>query len=187
MGDASKASLHRLAVDVRNELGLKDDQPFDPHAWAELWGIPFVALDEVGASTDATQRFLSDAPELWSAALIEDGAGHVVVFNPAHSLTRVRSNLAHEAAHFVAEHEMSPGWMDGKSGCGGTGRGQENDAAELSGALLIPVKSARQHAMRGVDPGWVAARYRVSLEMAVWRMRVSGGAIIAQRARKRRA
>ncbi|WP_063054739.1 ImmA/IrrE family metallo-endopeptidase [Nocardia salmonicida] len=182
----SKAALARLAAEVRLELGLRGHQPFDPFAWAEAYGVPFVSLDAVAMSEAARQRFTADTPDIWSAALLRDGTGHVVIYNSAHNAERVRSNLAHEVAHLVAEHTISAAWITEPNACGGTGREQEIEAAELAGALLIPVEQARRSAMYGHDPAAVAARFKVSVEMATWRMRMSGGERIAARSRAKR-
>lgn len=181
----SKAALGRLAAEVRQELGLSDAVPFDPHLWAREYGVPFVSIDEVAASPEAVEYFIRDRPDRWSAALLKNGSGHIVVYNSAHSVVRVRSNLAHEVAHLVAEHVLTSSWIDG-DGCAGVGRSQETEAAELAGALLVPANAAKVHAMRGSPASSLAARFEVSIEMATWRMRASGGAKIAERAQMRR-
>lgn len=181
----TKAALGRLAAEVRQELGLSDAVPFDPHSWSREYGVPFVSLNDVAAAPAAIEHFTLNRPELWSAALVKNGFGHMVVYNSAHSTARVRSNLAHEVAHLVAEHELSSSWMDG-DGCAGGGKVQEEEAAELAGALLVPPPVAKAYAIRGWAASSLANRYEVSVEMAIWRMRVSGGAKIAERARLRR-
>jgi hypothetical protein len=45
-----KAAARRLAQEVREELGLDDAAPFEPEAWAELYGIPLVGLQELPCS-----------------------------------------------------------------------------------------------------------------------------------------
>jgi len=181
----SKAALGRLAADLRAELGLSDSDPFDPFAWAKEWGVPFLSIAEVAASEEAVRRFGSERPDLWSAALIQDGRGHIVVYNAAHSPVRVRSNLAHEVAHVVVEHQMTSAWMTESSGCAGTSRADENEAAEFAGALLIPAERAKLHAIRGRDAASLALTYQVSIEMAQWRMRLSGGETIARRSQSK--
>ncbi|MFI8664119.1 ImmA/IrrE family metallo-endopeptidase [Rhodococcus qingshengii] len=181
----TKKALRQLADEVRAELGLSRHDPFDPHIWAQEYGVPFISLNDVPLPAEARRRFIVDAPELWSAALVQNGTGHVVIYNPAHTPARIRSNLAHEVAHFVAEHTISAAWVD-QSRCAGTSKEQEGEASELAGALLIPADQALQHAIRGANPDAVAKQYGVSLEMAQWRMRISGGAKIASRSRARK-
>jgi hypothetical protein len=177
----TKAALGRLAAEVRAELELDDDIAFDPWAWAKLWGVPFLALDEVENAPAAVRHFTEAATASWSAALIQDGFGQLVIFNSAHSPARIRSNLAHEVAHIVAEHELNAAWMGEENGCGGARPKDEKEAAELAGALLIPAAAAKAHAIYDRSAGALAARYGVSEPMARWRMRESGGTVIRQR------
>ncbi|MBF4563112.1 ImmA/IrrE family metallo-endopeptidase [Microbacterium sp. VKM Ac-2870] len=109
-----------------------------------------------------------------------------MIFNPDRSNGRVRSDLTHEIAHFEAEHEPSPAWTNGGDsgvGCGGTSKSQEREAAELAGALLVPAAKAKVAAIRDIAPHVVATRCQVSIEMAAWRMRISGGYAIRRRSR----
>jgi hypothetical protein len=182
---ATKAALGRLAAAVRAETGCGPGDPFDPWAWSEENGIPFLSLDELPVNAAAKRHFTVTRPGVWSAALARMGMQFVVIYNSAHSPERTRSNLAHEVAHFAAEHELSAAWMDAKGSCGSSSKTDEKDAAELAAALLIPPDAARSHAFSGGSPSILAARYQVSERMASWRMEVSGGRKIAQRFRAR--
>lgn len=51
----------------------------------------------------------------------------------------------------------------------------EGAANEMAGQLLIPSGTARGLAYRGVAVDGVARRFRVSPELARWRLNVSGG------------
>ncbi|BAK38287.1 hypothetical protein MLP_52730 [Microlunatus phosphovorus NM-1] len=182
----SKAALHRLAADVRAEIGLVATQPFDPEAWSEQYGVPIVKLSALQTEDEAVGRFLGAGSARWSAALLPNGTGQVVVYNDSHEDPRIRSDLAHEAAHVVAEHVVTLSWTTPDGRCSGWGKTQENEAAELAGALLIPPQIAQRSAMRGVPTVDLAQQYGVSVQMAQWRMSVSGGALIADRARRKR-
>lgn len=181
----NKAALGRLAGEVRRDFSLSDGQPFDPWAWSSEHGIPFISLRDFVADEAAMRHFLHEKPQVWSAALLRDGRRHFVIYNPERSRERTRSDLTHEVAHFEAEHELSPSWTN-DGGCGATSRTQEREAAELAGALLVPAARARAAAIQGVDPGVVAARYQVSVEMAEWRMKMSGGYTIRNRSLSKR-
>ncbi|WP_315070493.1 ImmA/IrrE family metallo-endopeptidase [uncultured Microbacterium sp.] len=182
----NKAALGRLANEVRTDFGLADDQPFDPFRWSSENGIPFISLREFTADEAAMRHFLEERPHVWSAALLHDGRRHFVIYNPERSPERTRSDLTHEVAHFEAEHDPSPAWTDEGGGCGGTTKAMEREAAELAGAILVPLEGARRSAIRGLAPQSVARRYQVSVEMAEWRMRMSGGYEIRRRARAKR-
>ncbi|MFT4221165.1 MAG: ImmA/IrrE family metallo-endopeptidase [Microbacterium sp.] len=181
----NKAALGRLATEVRKDFVLGDDQPFDPFAWSEEHGIPFISLRDFTADEAAMRRFLEEKPHVWSAALLRDGNRHLVIYNPERSNERIRSDLTHEVAHFEAEHEPSPAWTNESGSCGGASKAQEKEAAELAGALLVPAAQAKLAAIRGAEPSAVARRYQVSIEMAEWRMKMSGGYTIRQRSRSK--
>jgi len=181
----NKAALGRLAAEVRQDFGLSEDEPFDPLLWSAENGIPFISLRDFTADDAAMRHFLEERPQVWSAALLRDGRRHFVIYNPERSRERVRSDLAHEVAHFEAEHDPSPAWTNDAGRCGGTSSTQEKEAAELAGALLVPASRAKVAAIRGVDPRALAAHYQVSFDMAQWRMKMSGGYTIRQRSRSR--
>lgn len=184
----SKAELGRIASETRTDLGLDSGTAFDTALWSDQWGVPFVSLADIRDLIGETAfvRFTHERPETWSAALVARKRGHVVVYNPAHSPERVRSDLAHEAAHFVAEHILTSAWIEGERSCGGTSRDHEAEAAELAGHLLIPAEVAKDWAIKGCDPSGLATRYGVSYTMAKWRMNESGGTVIRQRSLAKR-
>lgn len=182
----NKADLQRLAAEVREELGLTPADRFEPDVWSELWGVPMLSLEEVTDDPEVLHRLTVEAPELWSAALLKLGKGHLVIYNHAHAAVRVRSDLAHEIAHLVAEHRIDAAWMEpGGKKCGAPAD-QEKEAAELGGALLVPAETAKLHAIAG-KPAWtLAEHFGVSVEMANWRMGASGGTVIRQRMMQKR-
>ncbi|MGI8667626.1 MAG: ImmA/IrrE family metallo-endopeptidase [Jatrophihabitans sp.] len=158
--------------------GVDDDEPDGqiPHLVAQLR-----SPQSIGSR--ARQHFVKERPEIWSALLTRYDLQHVVLYNPAHSPERIRSNLAHELAHLAAEHELTEAWLDDQGHCSGSSSDQEQEAAELAGALLVPAEVA--HAIRGGDVEALAAKYEVSVPMARWRMQASGGQKIALRAQNR--
>jgi hypothetical protein len=181
----TKAALGRLAKSVRAETGCLEHEPFDPWAWSDANGIPFWSLDELDVTADAYRHFVHEHPHKWSALLARYGMQHVVLYNPAHTPERILSNLAHEVAHIEAEHELTQAWMDEDGNCSGSTKDQEKEAAELAGALLVPAEIAKAHAIRGGSVEALASKYEVSVQMANWRMQLSGGPTIARRTRKR--
>lgn len=181
----NKAALGRLATEVRKDYGLSENLPFDPFHWSGENSIPFISLRDFTGDEAAMRRFLEEKPHVWSAALLRDGRRSFVIYNPERSGERIRSDLTHEVAHFEAEHDPSPAWTAADSSCGGTSKAQEEEAAELAGALLVPPEKAKIAAIRGIAPPIVASRYQVSVEMATWRMKMSGGYAIRERSRRK--
>lgn len=177
----NKAELGRLAEEVRRDLGLTPMQRFDPWLWSENWGVTILSLNDVTNDPAVLRRLTLEAPELWSAAVIKDDLGHLVIYNHAHSAPRVMSDLAHEIAHLVAEHRLDVAWMEPNGKKCGAAPDHEREAAELSAALLVPNSEAKAHAIRDGEPQALVERYGVSYKMATWRMDVSGGRRIRDR------
>jgi hypothetical protein len=189
----SKAALRRLAVEVREvDLGLSDFQRLCPYRLAEEHGIPVCSLEDL-ASYDcapaAISYFTKQHPEAWSAALIPDGTGRVIVENPVHLPRRRRSNVTHEMAHLLLEHDfqcilVGEGETDLQDPAS---RALESEAAEFAAELLVPASAAVRAAVAGWGDGQVAEFFDVSIEMARWRMNVSGARTIARRAAAKKA
>jgi IrrE N-terminal-like domain len=176
-----KTSAKRIALDVREELELTPTMPFDPKRWADLWGIPLLSSADIGCSEDSITRFHGSASGSWSAALVPNGNGHLIVYNASHAPVRFMSDVSHEAGHVILEHPRIASVTDGKR-CGNS-KEIEDEANELAGELLLPASAAFQLARRGIGDGEIAERYEISIEMARWRMTSTGARKVAQRQR----
>lgn len=126
-------------------------------------------------------------PDAFSAGTfrLEDGR-YVVVFNSLHTPTRVRSDIAHELAHLLLEHETRSLERIGEFGFFTCNAEQEEEANWLAGCLLLP----REAAVRTVRRGWSAAKvadeYGISEQMARFRLHASGATVQVRRARAAR-
>ena len=129
---------------------------------------------------------LKDDREDWSAATISDVADSpIVIYNPANSLGRRSSDIAHELAHVLLRHEPSKliltpdlTWAlrsyDGPA---------EAEAAWLSGCLLLPRPALLQIAEMDLSSRVAAARYVVSEQLLGYRKAVT--AVTRQLERRR--
>ncbi len=153
-----KASARRLAKEVREELGLDDKDPFAPEAWAELYGIPLLGLDELQCNKQTRQHFLGPSSASWSAALVPNGNGQIIVYNSAHAPVRIKSDVSHEAGHVLLEHPNVVS-VTGVQGCRNVERELEDQANELAGELLLPASAAHRLARRRVSDQEVALMY----------------------------
>lgn len=190
----SKADLSRFAVEVRKaDLGLNEYQRLCPYELAKEHGVDVYTLADLaaaGCSGETIAFFTTQRPDAWSAALVPNGNGRFVVENAAHAPRRRRSNVAHEMAHLLLEHEFD--WIlfgDGEGRCRNPAtREAEDEAAYFSGELLLPAAAARKAAVNKMSDAEVADAFDVSIDFARWRINVSGARTIAQRiARKRTA
>jgi len=177
----NKAACKRLAGEVRAELGLEPMDPLDPWQLAKLYGVRVMALGALPLDHTIREHFRTVRPEVFSGALLPNRTGAVIVENDAHSLDRRRSTMGHEMAHVVGEHKFGTSLVN-ERGCRMADKVQEDEAAEISGELLIPFEAAKRLARQKATDDEVALRFGVSSELARWRMNATGARIIAQRA-----
>lgn len=189
----SKAELCRFATEIRKvDLGLTEFKRLDPYRLAEEHGTDVYSLEDLAASgcpQPAIDYFSTQGSRAWSAALVPNGTGRFIVENTVHLPRRRRSNIAHEMAHLLLEHEFGAVLLtDGQRGClNPTSRYMEEEAAELAAELLLPAAAARRAAVARKTDEEVADFFDVSTELARWRMNVTGARLIAQRAASKKA
>lgn len=178
----NRAACKRLAGEVRAELGLNH------HAGArsvaacrELYGVRVVALGSLPLDQEIRDHFHNDRPQTFSGALLPHRSGAIIIENDSHQLSRRRSTMGHEMAHVIGEHKFGTSLVN-ERGCRTADKFQEDEAAEISGELLVPSDAARRLARQGTTDDEVALRFGVSIELARWRMNATGARIIAQRA-----
>lgn len=177
-----KAQARQLANEIRvDELCCDMWGPFDPWALATDYGIRVLGISEVGAAAESIRHLTEVDQTLFSGALLPLGTGRLILENDSHELVRRRSTVAHEMSHVLLEHVFSTILVREKESCRNSDQDQELEAAELSGELLVPSSAAISLARRKVPDEVVAEKFAVSLEMARWRMHVSGARTIAKR------
>lgn len=181
-----KKEAKDLALEVREELGTDVFAPMDPYALAELYGIEVFDLSHPALPPESVRHLTEVRPHVFSAALVPlSPSGAIIIENHVHHPRRRRSTMAHEMAHILLEHPFGPMLTD-ENGCRSAVAEIEEEAAELSGELLVPTDAARLAAFKGWSDQLVANHFRVSVPMAQWRMNMSGARRIACRSRARR-
>ncbi|KAA9148519.1 ImmA/IrrE family metallo-endopeptidase [Amycolatopsis acidicola] len=181
-----KKEAKELALEVREELGTKVFAPLDPYALAELYGIEVFDLTNPELPAESVRHLTEVRPHVFSAALVPlVPSGAIIIENHVHPPRRRRSTMAHEMAHILLEHPFGPMLTD-ENGCRSAVSGIEEEAAELSGELLVPTDAARVAAFKGWSDRSVANHFGVSVAMAQWRMNVSAARRIACRSKERR-
>jgi Zn-dependent peptidase ImmA (M78 family) len=180
-----KALAKRLADEERRDLKIHPHAPLDPYEHAAKWGIKVHDLSSSPISQEALQHFILVNPNKFSAMLIPNGTGYVIVENHTHDPLRRRSTIAHEMSHVLLEHDFDI-LLGIDNACRSSASPVEAEAAELSGELLIPSKAALQAARLSWSDQEVADHFRVSLRMAAWRMNSTGARLRAERAKSYR-
>ncbi|MET9221329.1 ImmA/IrrE family metallo-endopeptidase [Streptomyces sp. NPDC003300] len=188
----TKSALEELALEERSHIGTTPFDCLDLSRLCSEWGIPVYAISHLadqGCSAEALKHFADDQPGRWSAALVPAGSGRFIIENSSHSPQRRRSNVAHEMAHLLLEHEFDS-ILFSDDGCRSLEPGRdprEKQALALSAELLVPKKAAIRAAINGWPDDRVAQHFDVSIEFARMRMNPSGAREIARRYLAKRA
>ena len=181
-----KTWCETTAGNYRSALQLKSEDPLDPENLAAHLGVIVWRPEEVpGLAKSSLRRLVNHDSDSWSAVTIRTDDTNLTIVNSAHAPTRQRSSLSHELAHLILDHE--PGRIDlspeGHLLLSSFEREQEEEADWLSGTLLVP-RAGLMIAYRSTqDPRILSNRFGVSADMLNWRLRMTGVATQARRAR----
>ena len=176
-----KAKANRIAVGLRQQLGLPSQAPIDVHALAAHMGISVVPLAafKQWCGEHVAQLTQRDAGG-FSSALISFGDGRrMVIVNDCHSPARQNSDIAHEISHTLLAHPLEV--ISSMMGCRDFDPALENEANHLAGYLLIPDQAARRIINSGMGSTLAQATYGVSRQMLDWRLNMSGARRLKQR------
>ena len=169
-----KSEAERIANRVRTELGLRGNRSVTPHRLAKHLGVDIRQGDEL-VDRQRFEELAQIQADAFSACTLEPKPNRVVVvLNPLSSPGRQSSDLAHELAHILLDHELSTIEKLGDFTfltCDGV---QEEEANWLAGCLLLPRPLLLNEARKKSTPDQIAEKYKVSRTMAAFRMNVTG-------------
>ncbi|MDX8494631.1 ImmA/IrrE family metallo-endopeptidase [Mesorhizobium sp. VK22B] len=170
-----KADANRIALKVREQMGLGLTDPIDPIAICAEFDIVLLRLSELECDTAA---FLGGQRSAFSAVTVPCGATTAIVHNDTHHPDRQRSNICHELAHCFLGHKCTPPLTE--EGARARDGGVEAEANYLGGCLLISNEAALHIVSQGLIP-FAKQLYGVSQPMLDYRLRVSGAHTIYAR------
>ena len=169
-----KSEAERIAKQVQAELGLSISESVEPELIAELLGIEVRAGDEL-IPRERFEELRDMQPDAFSACTLRPSPDRtVVVHNPLSPKTRWKSDIAHELAHTLLDHELSRVQRLGDVTFLSCDPGQEEEAAWLSGCLLLPRALLLAELQRGAGARDIARKHGVSERMAQYRLDVTG-------------
>ncbi len=169
-----KSEAERIARRVRTDLGIGAAQPVAPEILAKLLGIEVRAGDEL-IPRERFNELETIQPDSFSACTLQPSADRlVVVYNPLPVESRQRSDIAHELAHVLLDHDLSRVERLGDVTFLSCDPTQEEEAAWLSGCLLLPRALLLAEVRRGSGAKDIAKKYGVSERMAKYRLDVTG-------------
>lgn len=182
-----KAEAERLARDIWSDMGLTPNDRMEAVKLAEHVGCivrPADALVDL-AKLKALHRIQDDA--FFACTFKLPGNRYAIVFNPLMSDGRRNSDVAHEVAHIILGHRLSRLKRLGDVAFLSCDKQQEDEAAWLSGCLLLP-RFALVHDLRKRRKLDAIARKRtLSRDMVEYRVRVTGVQRQLAAERRRRA
>lgn len=179
-----KSWAEKCAEGLRDDLGVGIDSPIDLYRLAVLLGAKLLTpVDIPGMSTTHLNQLLSVDPSGWSAVTVCIGQASIIIHNPTHSRGRQASNIAHEIAHLILDHEPTKLVMsqDGRLVMRSFDAKQEEEANWLASCLLLP-RQAMVSAMkskRTIEE--IADHFGVSGPMVRFRVQKTGAQVQARR------
>jgi hypothetical protein len=183
-----KSVCESIATAVRAEMGLAGYVPLDSRVLAAHLDIPVHPLSALdGNGVSAAVRYVTANSAVLSAMTIFPEwprPRRLVIFNDGNSDARQNSDVAHELAHGLLMHEPRAAIV---KGCRDYSKADEEEAAWLSGCLLVPREAALVVAMAGTPMGVAAMEYGVSTQMMTYRVNSTGARRQAEASRRRRS
>ena len=168
-----KAEAERTALRLRAEAGLGRSAPLRLSSVAKSLGVRIVSADKL-VPIEQLQEIERIQAYSFSACTFEINGRHIVVSNPIRTRPRRRSDIAHELAHILLEHDLTEiQYLDGVPfrTCRPD---QEEHATALGGTLLLPRPALLQEALRGSTVDQVAKRFGVTKQMTQFRWNTTG-------------
>ncbi len=175
---------------LRDFAGVNGDQPLDPFALAQFAKLLVVDFDSVeGLSAESRTHLLGAAADQWSGGACSrplPNGWRLVILNPAHGRQRNRATLMEEVAHVFLGH--TPNRLaviadQGSTASASQTRGRmlardynqedEEAAYAVGAAALVPYAALRRLVREGRTADEIARRFRVSRQLAEYRIKVT--------------
>ena len=177
-----KAEAERLAERTRASMGLRPRDRLDIRDLASHLKVEVIPADHL-VDRSRLEELERLQPGAFSAATFQLPQGRTVaVYNPCSDPPRTNSDIAHELAHILLDHEIREIHQLAGHTFFTCDPEQEEEANWLAGCLLLPRPLLLGEARAGTDPDALAARYQVSTQMARFRLNTSGVLLQARRA-----
>lgn len=175
-----KTWCEKTAAGFRRDLQIDAHGPLDPRALACHLNILIWTPQEVARlgdlAKDHLDQLLVHDSSSWSAVTLVLPARKLIIVNSQHVPVRQNSDIMHELAHLILEHE--PARVDMTSArlmiLDTYDKTQEGEADWLSGALLAPRDALLYVLSQNPRNEYAASHFRVSTDMITWRRQTTG-------------
>jgi Zn-dependent peptidase ImmA (M78 family) len=166
--------IEKQAVQLRQRAGLQPMERFDPTKVAEDLKMTIATPDEIQAMPPALRDYIkSMSPKVWSGSGIPLPDGHLLVMlNPNQTNERAKVTTLEEASHEMLGHE--PTKIDTLTRKRTYNARNEQEAYWTAAAALLPSKAVALAVYRGQSAQELAATFGVSVELAEFRIKITG-------------
>jgi Zn-dependent peptidase ImmA (M78 family) len=171
-----KSQAERNSATARKALGITLLAPLDPWAYAAHLNVTVLDFHKLGLAPTVVRQLIHVDQDSWSAMTIREEQAFGIVLNPAHALTRQRSDLMHELAHVELKHVPARVQVSdtGLLLLSDYSEDQEQEADWHAAALLLPRDGVLQLRSKQKSSDQIAAHYGVSKQLTEWRLRMTG-------------
>jgi Zn-dependent peptidase ImmA (M78 family) len=181
-----KSWAEKFAEGLRKELGIGIDCPIDLNRFASFFGSKLLTPEDIpGMSEQHLKQLLNVDHSGWSAVTVCVDQQSVIIHNPRHSKGRQASNIAHEIAHLILEHEPTRLVMsqDGALVMRSFNEKQEEEANWLAWCVLLPRQAIVEALKKRVSVEEIAVQFGVSEPLVRFRVQKTGAQVQMRRTR----
>lgn len=173
-----KSWAERTSLAFRKELGVPVDARLMPEQLAAYLGVELWTPNQVpGMTKELLNQLLKVDPWGWSAAGMQVHDRGIIIYNPQHSRGRQVSDITHELAHFILDHQPAKiilsADLDGMS-MRSFNQKQEDEANCLAWTLLLPREALVRAKGRRLTLEQIAEKYGVTKSLATYRVNATG-------------
>ena len=182
-----KTRCENIAQSIRVDLELQPSDPLPVTELAAYLGAQIITPSDIpDMSASSLRVLLNSESDDWSALTISGSSATFVIYNPTNSSGRRSSDISHELAHLLLRHSPSTLMFapDGTWTLRSYDEQQEEEAAWLSGCLLLPRPALLLVAELNLSSSAAATCYGVSEQLLRYRKDITG---VTRQVGKRRA
>jgi len=179
-----KAKAERLAKEYREQLNIHPCDPLSAFKLADHLSIPYYKATDFLSSPEHINLLSGvngNACE-WSALTMTTQAGNrIIIHNHYHSEVRQQSDVMHELAHIICEHEHKAPTHnnDLPFGMRNYDAEQEEEAKCLGSTLQLAKPGLLWARKRNMSYGDISEYFNASVDMVKYRMNITGIAKLA--------
>ena len=181
-----KTWAEKFAEGLRKELEMAIDERMDLEKLASFFGSKLLTPEDIPGMTEThLKQLLNVDSSGWSAVTVCVDKRSVIIHNPRHSRGRQASNVAHEIAHLILEHEPTRLVMsqDGTLVMRSFNEKQEEEANWLAWCLLLPRQAIISSLKKRLSIGDIAKKFGVSEAVVRFRVQKTGAQVQIRRSK----